>query len=43
MVGTVVKVSPVEHGSGGVLTRIRVRWDSGYEGSVEDRQLLLAR
>lgn len=41
--GTVVKITPVDRGSGGVLARIRVRWDSGYEGSVEDRQLLLAR
>lgn len=39
--GTIVKVTPAPSGSGGIRARIRVRWDSGNEASVEDRQLLL--
>lgn len=41
LVGTVVRVTDAV-GSGGTRARIRVRWDSGYEAQVEDRQLLLA-
>jgi len=40
LAGTVVKVTPVASGSGGTRARVRVRWDNGHEGSVEDRQLL---
>ena len=39
--GTVLKVTAVARGSGGTRARLRVRWDSGYEASVEDRQLVL--
>jgi hypothetical protein len=42
VVGTIVKVTPVKAGSGGTRARIRVHWDNGYEGSVEDRQLVRA-
>jgi hypothetical protein len=38
--GTIVKVTPAPHGSGGTRARIRVRWDNGHEASVEDRQLV---
>lgn len=41
VVGTIVKVTDVALGTGGTRARIRVRWDNGHEGSVEDRQLLL--
>lgn len=40
MVGTILKVTAVAHGSGGTRARIRVRWDNGHEASVEDRQLV---
>ena len=40
--GTILKVTPAPAGSGGTRARVRVRWDNGHEGSVEDRQLLLA-
>ncbi len=40
--GTILKVTDVATSSGGTRARIRVRWDSGHEASVEDRQLLLA-
>lgn len=43
LAGTIVKVTDVAHGSGGTRARIRVRWDNGFEGSVEDRQLLALR
>lgn len=42
MGGTIVKVTAVPHGTGGTRSRVRVRWDNGYTGSVEDRQLVLA-
>ena len=38
--GTIVKVTTVPRGAGGVRARIRVRWDNGHEGSVEDRQIV---
>jgi len=41
LAGTILKVTAVVHGSGGTRARIRVRWDNGYEASVEDRQLVL--
>ena len=40
--GTVLKITPVRFSTGGTRARIRVLWDNGHEGSVEDRQLLLA-
>jgi hypothetical protein len=40
VVGTVLKVTSVKHGSGGTRARIRVRWDNGHEASVEDRQIV---
>jgi len=42
MLGTVRRVTAAPFGSGGTRARIRVLWDNGHEGSVEDRQLLLA-
>ena len=42
VVGTVIRVTDVASGAGGVRARIRVRWDSGHEASVDDRQLLMA-
>jgi hypothetical protein len=42
VVGTVVRVTDVAAGSGGTRARVRVRWDSGHDATVEDRQLLLA-
>lgn len=39
--GTIVKVTDTPHGAGGTRARIRVRWDNGYEASVEDRQLVI--
>jgi hypothetical protein len=42
VVGTILKVTRVPHGSGGTRARIRVRWDNGFVGSVEDRQIVLA-
>jgi len=42
VVGTILKVTDAPRGSGGTRARIRVRWDNGYEASVEDRQLVLA-
>ena len=38
--GTILKVTPAPSGSGGTRARIRVRWDSGHEASVEDRQIV---
>ena len=38
--GTILKVTNAPHGSGGTCARIRVRWDNGHEGSLEDRQLV---
>jgi hypothetical protein len=38
--GTVRKITAVPSGSGGTRARIRVLWDNGHEGSVEDRQIL---
>jgi hypothetical protein len=43
MAGTILKITAVARGSGGTRARIRVRWDNGHEGSVEDRQLVLSR
>jgi hypothetical protein len=43
VVGTVVRVTDAAAGAGGTRARIRVRWDNGYEATVEDRQLLLAQ
>lgn len=43
MGGTVVKITVVVQGSGGTRARIRVRWDNGYTGSVDDRQIVLDR
>jgi len=43
VVGTILKVTDAPHSSGGTRARIRVRWDNGYEASVEDRQLVLAK
>lgn len=40
MLGTVRRVIAAPSGSGGTRARLRVLWDNGYEGSVEDRQLL---
>jgi hypothetical protein len=40
--GTIVKVTAVRLGAGGTRARVRVRWDNGHEGSVEDRQIVLA-
>lgn len=42
VVGTVLKVTKAPRGSGGTRARIRVRWDSGHEASVEDRQIVRA-
>lgn len=42
VLGTVVKVTAAASASGGTRARVRVRWDNGHEGSVEDRQLLPA-
>lgn len=42
LAGTILKVTAVARGAGGTRARIRVRWDNGYEASVEDRQLVLA-
>lgn len=39
VVGTILKVTAAPHGTGGTRARVRVRWDNGYEASVEDRQL----
>ena len=39
--GTILKVTDVARSSGGTRARIRVRWDSGHEASVEDRQIVL--
>ena len=41
IVGTILKVTDAPFGAGGTRARIRVRWDNGYEASVEDRQLVL--
>lgn len=41
--GTILKVTDVARGAGGTRARVRVRWDNGYEASVEDRQLLLVK
>lgn len=41
LVGTVLKLTHVTSGAGGTRARVRVRWDTGHEASVEDRQLLL--
>jgi len=38
--GTILKVTAAPHGSGGTRARIRVRWDNGHEGALEDRQLV---
>lgn len=38
--GTILKVTAASLGSGGTRARIRVRWDNGYEASVEDRQIV---
>ena len=43
MLGTVLRVTPVSHSSGGTRARVRVLWDNGFEGSVEDRQILLMK
>ena len=43
VVGTILKVTAVARGTGGTRARIRVRWDSGHEASVEDRQLVLVK
>lgn len=40
VVGTILKVTAAPHGTGGTRARVRVRWDNGYEASVEDRQLV---
>jgi hypothetical protein len=42
VVGTIIKVTAVTHGAGGTRARVRVRWDNGYEASVEDRQIVRA-
>lgn len=43
MEGVVVKVTPRPRGSGGVRAILRVLWDNGYEGRVEDRQVRVVR
>ena len=43
VVGTILKVTPAPVGSGGTRARVRVRWDNGHEGSVDDRQIVLAK
>lgn len=43
MTGTVRRVTAVPHGSGGTRARVRVLWDNGHEGSLEDRQLLFIK
>lgn len=40
LVGTIRKVTPVISGAGGTFARIRVSWDNGHEGTVEDRQIV---
>ena len=37
--GVVTRVTPRRHGSGGSRAALRVLWDNGYEGSVDDRQV----
>jgi hypothetical protein len=41
MAGTIVRTIAVPFGSGGTRARLRVRWDNGYTGTVEDRQVVL--
>ncbi len=38
MLGVVVKVTP-HRLAGGVKARVRVRWENGHEGTLDDRQL----
>ena len=36
--GIVVRVVPVS-AAGGVRSKLRVQWENGFEGSVDDRQV----
>ena len=41
VVGTILKVTDVTSSPGGTRARVRVRWDTGHVGSVDDRQIVL--
>lgn len=40
--GTVVSVHPLVRPVGGVAARVKVVWDNGGTGTVEDRNLFMA-
>ena len=39
LAGTVLQIT-ARRGAGGARARVRVRWDNGHEGSLDDRQLV---
>lgn len=41
VIGTILKVTDVLSSPGGTRARVRVRWDTGHVGSVDDRQIVL--